>query len=698
MKNHLLNKILIKQHREIYMKWSQFSFKAKLLSINFISLGVFAIGVGYSFFSLVNYLESEKYNELKTQRVYTASQVASIYFERYGDVQAFANNPAVSDRDFKKITDVFDRYSSIYGIYDHIMFLDKNGKWLAGSTNDHQGRPINAKIIQDYDFSQEVWFQRVLKKDWTSSESKITGTVVSPMKQWSFLEKVFDEKLPRQFFATPIYNSQNEVEAIVATIAHPKWITSSINEILQKKISTGEREFVGWITQGDDLILRAEISNDLKPKFSYPYASAESYFSRSLSALFVDQKKPNIIETAGKDYVISGASIQDSNWSSELEWGIMIADNRENFFRETNKQTVLSALVVALCVIASALMVHFFAVSSSKKLDSVIKELNTFTDDLTSTSEHLLKGSQDLASASTQQAAGVQETMAAIEEISAMVSRNAESAEKSQSQSVDAESAANRGQETVNKMLESMQQIKESNEYYSQQLGEANEKLSQITKVINEIAGKTKVINEIVFQTKLLSFNASVEAARAGEYGKGFAVVAEEVGNLAAMSGQAALEISKLLEQSTTQVSSVVDESKNLSANMVNDIQERVEQAEQVASEVATSLGEILQNSQIVAGMTAEIANASREQSTGVAEISKAIGEIEVGVQKVNQNANQSAGDSSSLSDKIKGLNLAITEIRSFTQGKKGNQIYHHISNVSSIYTQKADVVNKRSA
>lgn len=700
MKSLLLNKVLTKRHEESYMKWSKFSFKSKLLIMNFLSLGVFAIGVGYSFFSLVNYLQSEKYNELKTQRVYTSSQTAAIYFERYGDVQAFANNPVVQDRDFKRMVSVFDKYAEIYGIYDHIMFLDKDGKWVAGSQNDINGKPVNLDLIRNINFSQEGWFKRVLAKDWTTSPSNMTGTVVSKFEYHSNMDKVFSEKLPHQFFATPVYNSEGLIDGLVVTIANPKWITNGIAEILDKKIKKGDKEFVGWIVQDEVMVLRAQINAELKPTFEYPFEKVNSYFGKTQAELYYNGTSPLVLNTKGNNYVLNGDAINDNYWSSELNWGVMIADKKENFFRETTKQSLLSALVVALCVIASALMVHFFAVGSSKKLDLVVKELDVFANELTQTSEHLLKGSQDLASASTQQAAGVQETMAAIEEISAMVSRNAESAEKSQTQSVEAESAANRGQETVNKMLESMQQIKESNEHYSQQLGEANDKLSQITKVINEIAGKTKVINEIVFQTKLLSFNASVEAARAGEYGKGFAVVAEEVGNLAAMSGQAALEISKLLEQSTTQVSQVVDESKNLSANMVGDIQERVELAEQVASEVAESLGEILQNSQIVAGMTAEIANASREQSTGVAEISKAIGEIEVGVQKVNQNANQSAGDSASLSDKIKGLNLAISEIRSFTQGHGvTNPVLSKNENgITHIHSNKNDGLNKNAA
>jgi methyl-accepting chemotaxis protein len=66
-------------------------------------------------------------------------------------------------------------------------------------------------------------------------------------------------------------------------------------------------------------------------------------------------------------------------------------------------------------------------------------------------------------------------------------------------------------------------------------LEEAAQKVGDVVKLINAIAG----------QTNLLALNATIEAARAGDAGKGFAVVANEVKTLATQTASATGEIAQ---------------------------------------------------------------------------------------------------------------------------------------------------------
>ncbi len=89
--------------------------------------------------------------------------------------------------------------------------------------------------------------------------------------------------------------------------------------------------------------------------------------------------------------------------------------------------------------------------------------------------------------------------------------------------------------------------------------GEMNTALAAITDASRKISNITKVMNEIAFQTRILALNAAVEAARSGQAGAGFAVVADEVRRLAGQSAEASHEteaiVSEVLQRTNTAAS-----------------------------------------------------------------------------------------------------------------------------------------------
>ncbi len=281
--------------------------------------------------------------------------------------------------------------------------------------------------------------------------------------------------------------------------------------------------------------------------------------------------------------------------------------------------------------------------------------------------------SQSLSEAATEQAASLEQTAASLEEITSMISKASDSAVLTAESSTESQRKAEDGHTAVDQMLTSMDEISQSNEAILAQISDSNRQMSEIVKVIQDIGNRTKIINEIVFQTKLLSFNASVEAARAGEHGKGFAVVAEEVGNLAQMSGNAAKEISDMLDASISKVEGIVEDTQKKVEILIQTGKEKIEAGVTVAKQSSEVLNEIVQNVSRVSGLAQEISQATKEQAQGVAEINKAMTQLDSVTQ---QNASTSQGAATSaqqLSTQAQALKISVDELMKVIRGNPGH-------------------------
>lgn len=326
---------------------------------------------------------------------------------------------------------------------------------------------------------------------------------------------------------------------------------------------------------------------------------------------------------------------------------------------------VIGLIVMAIGFFASLL----FSNKLVGSLTHLAHTLDDSTGQLSSAAVQIASSSEELSQSATEQASSLEETSASVEEMSSMIAISAENARKAAEVCESSQNEANRGRVVVTEMAKMMGLINESNDKIMTQMNITGKQMGEIVGVIKEIEQKTKIINDIVFQTKLLSFNASVEAARAGEQGKGFAVVAEEVGNLAAMSGKAATEISNMLSMSVVKVEQIVKESTANVDNLVHDGQEKIKKGVQVVKECEVVLNVIATSVSEVTRMSQEISTASSEQSKGIQEITKAMGQLDQVTQSNSAASEQTSSAADQLSGQATSLKGQVAELVSVIKG-----------------------------
>jgi len=247
------------------------------------------------------------------------------------------------------------------------------------------------------------------------------------------------------------------------------------------------------------------------------------------------------------------------------------------------------------------------------KLTRIISEVKNGTGAISSAAQQLASASSSLSQGTSEQAASVEETTSSLEQMSASITQNSENSRQ-------VEQVASKG---------------------AREAEESGKAVKQTVDAMKSITDRIEIINEIAYQTNLLALNAAIEAARAGEHGKGFAVVATEVRKLAERSQTAAKEISVLASDSV-----------------------------EVAEHSGKLLEELVPSIKKTADLVQEVAAASREQSSGVNQIGKAMGQVD----QVTQRNASSAEELSSTSEELAAQAEALLQLMDFFKTSGGGQ------------------------
>ena len=241
------------------------------------------------------------------------------------------------------------------------------------------------------------------------------------------------------------------------------------------------------------------------------------------------------------------------------------------------------------------------------RLAQTIGEVRSSAAALSTASAQVSSSARALSQGTSEQAASVEETTASLEQMSASITQNAENSRQT-------EQMATKG---------------------ARDTDESGRAVTATVEAMRMIAGKVSIIEEIAYQTNLLALNAAIEAARAGEHGKGFAVVATEVRKLAERSQTAATEISAMASSSV----------------------KTAERCGDLLTELAPSIRKTTE-------LVQEVAAASREQASGVTQINKAMGQMDVVTQRNAAASEELASTAEELAARAEGLQQLMAFFR----------------------------------
>ena len=246
------------------------------------------------------------------------------------------------------------------------------------------------------------------------------------------------------------------------------------------------------------------------------------------------------------------------------------------------------------------------------KLSQIMADVRSASDNLSSASEQVSATAQSMSQSATELASSTEQSSSSLEQMTASVNQNAENARATDAIATTSRSQATDGGKAVKETVEAMRNI----------------------------ADKISIIEDIAYKTNLLALNAAIEAARAGEHGKGFAVVADEVRKLAERSQVSAQEISTLAGSSV-----------------------------KVAERAGELLDEMLPSIQRTADLVQEITASSEEQSTGIAQINAAVGQLDT----VSQNAASSSEELAATSEEMNAQASQLASTIAFFRLEQGS-------------------------
>ena len=147
--------------------FEKLSFKWKLTSMTLSLLLMMALGAFFNLQQMKTAFEKTFLNNMEYNAKMLGEKIKAQFFERYGDVQAFALNQSVKSMNSNSMQGDLDQYVSLYVIYDLVLVVDTKGNYISSNTKDAAGVAVDQSKLKSTNYADAPWFKAVMAGQFT---------------------------------------------------------------------------------------------------------------------------------------------------------------------------------------------------------------------------------------------------------------------------------------------------------------------------------------------------------------------------------------------------------------------------------------------------------------------------------------------------------------------------------------------------
>ena len=460
--------------------------KTKLIALNSVILFI----VGTMMFLQFRTAQNKQRFEIRKGFAQSSEKlqqgISNVFYLYYHNVQNIALNKTLQAKNFDDANFYFNELVSLYSLYDMVLFVDNDGKFIASNSLDSTGKKLAMDKIKDTDFSKLKWFKDLkegkLVEDY---DKKIYGSYVSEFGKDAIVSTLHGSDKKGNFFATAVNDEFGDSVGYIATFVNQEWIMSELKtlEVALKKegklgadilIANSEGLVISELINGgfvEDNYLKLNILNEYSNDIEESRALTEPTFFKGMFQF-------------NESSLIAYSEFDNQKFVNSIGWKAFVKMESASAFSSISTASNIFSISFFIILAFGSFIAFLVSSRLSNNLLNIAKDIADGSLSISDAAGSLSEHSNKLSSATSDQASSLQQTVASLNEISAMVNKNTDASQTSKGLSAKSRSAAEDGKRSIDNMLGSIDEISEANSEIIGQMSKNAEEIQDIITVI----------------------------------------------------------------------------------------------------------------------------------------------------------------------------------------------------------------------